>query len=71
VTAAASNLLLAERNPMAKAADTTARQFYFDVWHELLLRNLAVSCDPRIAEDRDPLLPRNDVSAEHGAAPRW
>lgn len=43
------NLLLAEQ-PNRNYADTTARQFYFDVWHELLLRSLAVSRDPRIAE---------------------
>jgi len=43
------NLLLAEQ-PNGNYADTTARQFYFDVWHELLLRNLAVSRDRRIAE---------------------
>jgi ring-1,2-phenylacetyl-CoA epoxidase subunit PaaC len=43
------NLLLAEQ-PNGNYADTIARQFYFDVWHELLLRNLAVSRDPRIAE---------------------
>src|ERR1700737_432319 len=43
------NLLLTEQ-PNGNYADTTARQFYFDVWHELLLRNLAVSRDPRIPE---------------------
>jgi len=43
------NLLLAEQ-PNGNYADTTARQFYFDVWHELLLRNLAVSRDRRIAD---------------------
>src|SRR2546423_8713690 len=43
------NLLLVEQ-PNGNYADTTARQFYFDVWHELLLRNLAVSRDRRIAE---------------------
>jgi len=43
------NLLIVEQ-PNGSYADTTARQFYFDVWHELLLRNLAVSRDPRIAE---------------------
>jgi ring-1,2-phenylacetyl-CoA epoxidase subunit PaaC len=43
------NLLLTEQ-PNGNYADTTARQFYFDAWHELLLRNLAVSRDPRIAE---------------------
>ncbi len=34
------NLLLAEQ-PNGNYADTTARQFYFDVWHELVLRELA------------------------------
>jgi ring-1,2-phenylacetyl-CoA epoxidase subunit PaaC len=43
------NLLLAEQ-PNGNYANTTARQFYFDVWHELLLRRLAGSRDPRIAE---------------------
>ena len=43
------NLLLAEQ-PNGNYADTTARQFYFDVWHELLLRSLAGSRDRRIAE---------------------
>src|ERR1700720_1684318 len=43
------NLLLAEQ-PNGSYGDTMARQFYFDVWHELLLRNLAVSRDRRIAE---------------------
>ena len=40
------NLLLAEQ-PNGNYADTTARQFYFDVWHELLLRSLAISRRPR------------------------
>jgi len=43
------NLLLAEQ-PNGNYADTTARQFYFDAWHELLLRGLAGSRDPRVAE---------------------
>src|SRR4030081_543639 len=43
------NLLLTEQ-PNGNYADTTARQFDFDVWYELLLRILAVSRDPRIAE---------------------
>ena len=43
------NLLLAEQ-PNGNYADTTARQFYFDIWHELLLRGLVGSRDPRIAE---------------------
>ena len=42
------NLLLAEQ-PNGSYAETTARQFYFDVWHQLLLRGLAGSCEPRIA----------------------
>lgn len=43
------NLLLVEQ-PNGNYADTTARQFYFDVWHDLLLTRLAASSDPRIAE---------------------
>jgi ring-1,2-phenylacetyl-CoA epoxidase subunit PaaC len=43
------NLLLVEQ-PNGNYADTMARQFYFDVWHELLLRGLAASTDARVAE---------------------
>jgi len=43
------NLLLAEQ-PNGDFAQTTARQFYFDVWHVLLLRALSSSLDQRIAE---------------------
>lgn len=43
------NLMLAEQ-PNGDYAATMARQFYFDVWHELLLRGLAASSDARIAE---------------------
>jgi ring-1,2-phenylacetyl-CoA epoxidase subunit PaaC len=43
------NLLLAEQ-PNGNYADSTARQFYFDVWHELVLRELTRSRDARIAE---------------------
>ena len=43
------NLLLTEQ-PNGNYADTTARQFYFDAWHELLLRELARSSDQRIAD---------------------
>lgn len=43
------NLLLVEQ-PNGNYADTTARQFYFDFRHELLLRGLAGSRDARIAE---------------------
>jgi ring-1,2-phenylacetyl-CoA epoxidase subunit PaaC len=42
------NLLLVEQ-PNGNFADTTARQFLFDVWHRLLLRALAASTDARIA----------------------
>jgi ring-1,2-phenylacetyl-CoA epoxidase subunit PaaC len=43
------NLLLVEQ-PNGNYADTIARQFYFDVWHKLLLTKLARSADARIAE---------------------
>ncbi|HEX9278041.1 MAG TPA: 1,2-phenylacetyl-CoA epoxidase subunit PaaC [Casimicrobiaceae bacterium] len=43
------NLLLVEQ-PNGNYADTMARQFYFDVWHQLLLVKLAHSRDARIAE---------------------
>jgi ring-1,2-phenylacetyl-CoA epoxidase subunit PaaC len=43
------NLLIAEQ-PNGNFADTIARQYLFDAWHVLLLRALARSADPRIAE---------------------
>jgi ring-1,2-phenylacetyl-CoA epoxidase subunit PaaC len=43
------NLLLVEQ-PNGNYADTIARQFYFDAWHELLLTVLSSSADARIAE---------------------
>ena len=43
------NLLLVEQ-PNGNYADTIARQFLFDHWHVLMLRALAGSSDPRIAE---------------------
>jgi ring-1,2-phenylacetyl-CoA epoxidase subunit PaaC len=43
------NLLIVEQ-PNGDYAQTMARQFYFDVWHQLLLTELARSPDPRIAE---------------------
>lgn len=43
------NLQLAEL-PNGDFAMTMARQFYFDQWHTLLLRELAQSAEPRIAE---------------------
>lgn len=43
------NLLLVEQ-PNGDYAQTVARQFYFDVWHGLLLGRLAASADARVAE---------------------
>ena len=43
------NVLLVEQ-PNGDFAATMARQFYFDAWHYLLLRELTGSKDPRIAE---------------------
>jgi ring-1,2-phenylacetyl-CoA epoxidase subunit PaaC len=43
------NLMLVEQ-PNGDYAVTMARQFYFDAWHELLLRGLTASADARIAE---------------------
>jgi ring-1,2-phenylacetyl-CoA epoxidase subunit PaaC len=43
------NLLLVEQ-PNGNYAQTIARQFYFDVWHEMLLAQLTHSRDARIAE---------------------
>ena len=44
------NLLLVEQ-PNGNYAQTIARQLYFDVWHQLLLAQLAHSRDARIAGD--------------------
>jgi len=43
------NLLLVEQ-PNGSYADTMARQFFFDVWHGLLLAGLVGSYDARVAE---------------------
>jgi ring-1,2-phenylacetyl-CoA epoxidase subunit PaaC len=43
------NVLLVEQ-PNGDYAVTTARQFYFDVWHSLLLEKLRHSSDARVAE---------------------
>jgi ring-1,2-phenylacetyl-CoA epoxidase subunit PaaC len=43
------NLLIVEQ-PNGNYADTMARQFYFDLWHRLLLAALTRSPDARIAE---------------------
>lgn len=43
------NLLLVEQ-PNGDYAATIVRQFYFDAWYSLLLRQLATSTDQRIAE---------------------
>lgn len=42
------NLLLVEQ-PNGTYAETLARQFLFDTWHELLLQKLCASTDERIA----------------------
>ena len=42
------NLLLVEQ-PRGNYADTLVRQFFFDAWHHLALKELAGSADPRIA----------------------
>jgi ring-1,2-phenylacetyl-CoA epoxidase subunit PaaC len=43
------NLLMVEQ-PNSDYAATLVRQFYFDVWYSLLLRQLTTSADARIAE---------------------
>jgi len=43
------NVLLVEQ-PNGNYADTLVRQFFFDAWHALALRELGRSNDPRIAE---------------------
>jgi ring-1,2-phenylacetyl-CoA epoxidase subunit PaaC len=43
------NVLLVEQ-PNGNYADTLVRQFFFDAWHALALRELSRSKDPRIAE---------------------
>jgi ring-1,2-phenylacetyl-CoA epoxidase subunit PaaC len=60
------NLLLAEQ-PNGNYADTTARQFYFDVWHELLLKNLVHSRDGRIGEIASKALKEVTYHAERSA----
>jgi ring-1,2-phenylacetyl-CoA epoxidase subunit PaaC len=60
------NLLLAEQ-PNGNYADTTARQFYFDAWHELALRELVGSRDPRIAEIAAKALKEVRYHAERSA----
>jgi ring-1,2-phenylacetyl-CoA epoxidase subunit PaaC len=42
------NLMMVEQ-PNGNYAETMARQFYFDAWHELSLRDLAGSTDERVA----------------------
>jgi ring-1,2-phenylacetyl-CoA epoxidase subunit PaaC len=43
------NFLLVEQ-PNGNYADTMVREFYFDAWHSLALRELAKSADARVAE---------------------
>ncbi len=44
-----TNVLLVEQ-PNGNYADTLTRQFFFDVWHYFLLKELIASSDVRIAE---------------------
>jgi ring-1,2-phenylacetyl-CoA epoxidase subunit PaaC len=60
------NLLLAEQ-PNGNYADTTARQFYFDTWHELVLTGLAKSRDQRSAEIATKALKEVTYHAERSA----
>jgi len=60
------NLLLVER-PNGNYADTMARQFYFDVWHRLLLSELGRSRDARIAEIAAKALKEVRYHAERSA----
>lgn len=49
------NVLLVEQDN-GGYADTVARQFYFDTWHQLILEGLRVSSDARVAEIAGPAL---------------
>jgi len=60
------NLLLLER-PNGNYADTMARQFYFDVWHRLLLTELNRSNDARVAEIAAKALKEARYHAERSA----
>src|SRR5713101_665282 len=60
------NLLLVEQ-PNGNYADTMARQFYFDVWHQLLLVKLTHSRDARIAEIAAKAEKEVVYHAEHSA----
>lgn len=60
------NFLLVEQ-PNGSYADTTARQFYFDVWHDLLLTRLVDSSDQRIAEIAAKALKEARYHAERSA----
>ncbi|HEY2864391.1 MAG TPA: 1,2-phenylacetyl-CoA epoxidase subunit PaaC [Casimicrobiaceae bacterium] len=60
------NLLLVEQ-PNGNYADTMARQFYFDAWHELLLAALATSADARMADIAAKALKEVRYHAERSA----
>ena len=60
------NLLLVER-PNGNYADTMARQFYFDVWHCLVLSELCQSGDARVAEIATKALKEARYHAERSA----
>jgi ring-1,2-phenylacetyl-CoA epoxidase subunit PaaC len=60
------NLLLVEQ-PNGNYADTTARQFFFDASHQLLLEGLSASTDKRIAEIAAKALKEVDYHAQRSA----
>jgi ring-1,2-phenylacetyl-CoA epoxidase subunit PaaC len=60
------NLLLVEQ-PNGNYADTMVRQYYFDVWHRLLLVALVGSSDARIAEIAAKALKEVTYHAERSA----
>lgn len=49
------NLLLLEQ-PNGNYAETLVRQFFFDAWHVLALRQLRAARDPRVAEIADKVI---------------
>ena len=62
------NLLLVEQ-PNGNFADTTARQFYFDQWHLLLLAALESSSDARVAAIAAKA--RKEVAYHAGRSADW
>ncbi len=65
--AAASAICCSPSSPNGNYADTTARQFYFDLWHELVLHELVGSTDARIAEIASKALKEVTYHAERSS----